>query len=297
MRILVIGSTGQLGWELQRSLLPVGEVIPVDYPEIDLTDQGSIEDWVRSEKPDVIINAAAYTAVDQAEKEFELARNINSTAPGILAKEALAAKSLLIHFSTGFVFDGRKGDLYQETDSPNPINVYGETKLAGEGAVQQVGGEYYIFRTSWVYSTRRDCFLTKVLQWSRTRETLKIVSDQTGSPTWSRTLADTTAQALVVMETKGKTWRVNHSGIYHLAGNGSVNRFDWATNILELDPRPDEQVVTSIQPAKSIDFKTAARRPENSALDCTHFQETFNLFKSDWLTSLKMAMSSFYQST
>lgn len=296
MRILVIGSTGQLGWELHRSLLPLGKVIPVDFPEIDLTDQKSILDWVRSKKPDVIINAAAYTAVDQAESEADLAQKINSVAPGILAEEAHSQDALLIHFSTDFVFDGKKKSPYQETDSPNPLNVYGETKLAGEQAVQQVGGESYIFRTSWLYSTRRDCFLTKVLHWAHSRENLRIVSDQTGSPTWSRTLADTTAQWLALLNAKDKTWRKNHAGIYHLAGNGSVTRFEWAKKILQLDPRKNEQVCASILPAKSNEFETAARRPGNSALDCRLFQKTFGLFKTDWLTSLELAMSSLYQS-
>ena len=295
MKILVIGSTGQLGWELQRSLLPLGQVIPVDYPEIDLTDHSSILRWIRGEKPDVIINAAAYTAVDMAEKEADLAQEINGVAPGILAEEAYAGNSVFIHFSTDFVFDGKKKDPYLETDIPNPINVYGETKLAGERAIRQVGGEYFIFRTSWLYSTRRDCFVTKVLKWAHTKENLRIVSDQIGSPTWSRTLADTTAQWLVLLKSNDKSWRENHSGIYHLAGNGSVSRFEWAKKILQLDPRRSDQQLVSIQPAQSVEFVSAALRPENSALDCILFQETFGLFKSDWSTSLELALSSFDQ--
>ena len=220
MKILVIGSTGQLGWELQRSLLPLGSVIPVDYPEIDLSDIFSIQQWVRSTNPDVIINAAAYTAVDQAEKEIDLAWSINATAPGILAQEALSSQALLIHYSTDYVFDGSKGESYQENDPPNPINVYGESKLGGEHEISKVGGEYLIFRTSWLYSTRRDCFVTKVLEWARKHEVLRIVGDQIGSPTWSRTLADTTAQALLLMNSSPESWREDKSGIYHLAGNG-----------------------------------------------------------------------------
>ncbi len=291
MKILVIGSTGQLGWELQRSLLPLGSVIPVDYPEIDLSDIFSIQQWVRSTNPDVIINAAAYTAVDQAEKESDLAWSINATAPGILAQEALSSQALLIHYSTDYVFDGSKGESYQENDPPNPINVYGESKLGGEHEISKVGGEYLIFRTSWLYSTRRDCFVTKVLEWARKHEVLRIVGDQIGSPTWSRTLADTTAQVLLLMNSSPESWREDKSGIYHLAGNGSVNRFEWAKTILDFDPRKEEQIVAEIIEAKSGEFETPARRPENSSLDCSLFQDTFHTFYANWEYALAAALT------
>jgi dTDP-4-dehydrorhamnose reductase len=239
----------------------------------------------------VIVNAAAYTAVDQAEKESDLAWSINSTAPGILAQEALSAQAMLIHYSTNFVFDGSKGESYQEDDTPNPINVYGESKLGGEREICKVGGEYLIFRTSWLYSTRRDCFVTKVMQWAREHEILRIVGDQIGSPTWSRTLADTTAQALLMMNISPQSWREDKSGIYHLAGNGSVNRFEWAKTILDLDPRKEEHILTEIQEAKSEEFETPARRPKNSSLDCSLFQNTFNSFYGDWESSLTAALT------
>jgi len=291
MNILVIGSSGQLGWELQRSLLPLGSVYPVDFPEIDLSDSPSIQHWVRTTKPDLIINAAAYTAVDQAEEESDLAWSINSTAPGVLAQEALSAGAMLIHYSTDFVFDGSKGQSYQEHDEPNPINAYGESKLGGECEICKVGGEYLIFRTSWLYSTNRDCFVTKVLRWARTHEVLSIVGDQTGSPTWSRTLADATAQAVLMMNISTKSWREEKSGIYHLAGNGSVNRYEWAKAILALDPKKEEHIFTELREAKSSDFKTPARRPENSALDCSLFQNTFNSFYADWESTLAAALT------
>jgi len=291
MKILVIGSTGQLGWELQRSLLPLGSVIPVDYPDIDLSEISSIQQWVRTTNPDVIVNAAAYTGVDQAEKDIDLAWSINSTAPGILAQEALSLQAMLIHYSTNFVFDGSKRESYQESDPPNPINVYGESKLGGEHEISKVGGEYFIFRTGWLYSTRRDCFVTKVLEWARNHKVLRIVGDQKGSPTWSRTLADTTAQALLLMITSQKSWREDKSGIYHLAGNGSVNRFEWAKAILDFDPKKEEQIVTEVQMAKSEDFETPAARPENTSLDCSLFQDTFHSFYADWENTLAAALS------
>ncbi|MCJ7734723.1 MAG: NAD(P)-dependent oxidoreductase, partial [Anaerolineales bacterium] len=199
--------------------------------------------------------------------------------------------AILIHYSTDFVFDGSKKESYKEDDSPNPINVYGESKLGGEREIIKVGGEHFIFRTSWLYSTRRDCFVTKVLKWARTYEKMKIVADQIGSPTWSRSLADATAQALLVIKLSDQTWRKEKAGIYHLAGNGSVDRYEWAKSILDFDPRKEEHIVKEVQKANSEDFNTAARRPEHSALDCSLFQETFDTFYADWKDTLAVALS------
>jgi dTDP-4-dehydrorhamnose reductase len=291
MRILVIGSTGQLGWELQRSLVSLGTIIAVDYPELDLVRPDSIVDCINTNAPDLILNAAAYTAVDQAEKEPDLAGAINGLAPGILAEQALKRESVLIHFSTDFVFDGQKGSPYRESDTPAPINIYGKTKLAGERAVQEVGGEYYIFRTSWLYSNRRPCFVSKVLDWARTQDTLRIVSDQIGSPTWARTLAQATAQAVGRIINRDKSWRRTTSGIYHTAGIGSASRFEWAQQILALDPHPEEHIVTQLQKASSADFKTMAERPAYSVLDCSRFQNTFDAFYVSWNEALEQALS------
>ena len=292
MKILLIGNTGQLGWELERALIPIGEIIAVDYPAVDLADADSVLKQIRTVKPDVLINAAAYTGVDLAENERDLAEKINAVASGIMAEESKKLGALFLHYSTNFVFDGKKGKPYLESDSPNPINVYGETKLAGEKAIQQVGGDFFIFRTSWLYSTRKESFVTKVLDWARKNEELRIVNDQIGSPTWCRTLAETTAQLLVLVLSKGESWRNSKSGIYHLAGNGAVSRYEWAEQILRLDPNRDEQIVKSLQPALSEDFPTPAKRPEFAALDCSLFQSEFGIFWSDWLTSLELAMSS-----
>lgn len=291
MRILVIGSTGQLGWELQRSLVSLGTIIALDYPELDLVRPDSIVDCINTNAPDLILNAAAYTAVDQAEKEPDLAGAINGLAPGILAEQALKRESVLIHFSTDFVFDGQKGSPYRESDTPAPINIYGKTKLAGERAVQEVGGEYYIFRTSWLYSNRRPCFVSKVLDWARTQDTLRIVSDQIGSPTWARTLAQATAQAVGRIINRDKSWRRTTSGIYHTAGIGSASRFEWAQQILALDPHPEEHIVTQLQKASSADFKTMAERPAYSVLDCSRFQNTFDAFYVSWNEALEQALS------
>ena len=239
----------------------------------------------------MIINAAAYTDVDQAEDEVDLARKINSLAPGILAEEALSINSLLIHFSTDFVFDGKKGQPYQETDPVAPINEYGKSKLEGENLVKQVGGNYFIYRTSWLYSTRRDCFLTKVLKWGRTHEVVKVVTNQVGSPTWCRTLAQTTAKSIEKIVEQEKSWWQEKSGIYHIAGNGAVSRYDWAKQILALDPNREEQICTQLLKAKSADFETKAQRPEYSALDCSLFQHTFDLFYTAWSVDLKKALS------
>jgi dTDP-4-dehydrorhamnose reductase len=290
MKTLLIGNTGQLGWELQHSLQSVGEVVGIDYPEIDLTDNISLNRWVQSEKPDVIVNAAAYTAVDQAEAEKELAFQINAAGPGTLAEEAAALGSIFIHYSTDFIFDGKKGSPYQETDQPKPINVYGQSKLSGEHEIEKAGGIYFIFRTSWLYSTRTDSFVTKVLDWSRKKQQIKIVTDQIGSPTWSKSLAEITTQALILISSADNSWKDNKKGIYHLAGTGAVSRYEWAKQILRLDPDRNQQILTSLQPGLSIDFPTPATRPEYSALDCDLFQEVFGINIPDWFTSLQSAL-------
>ena len=166
LKILLLGNTGQVGWELNRTLLTLGELTALDYPQIDMADPDDILRVVRENEPDLIVNATAYTNVDKAESEQGLALAINSMGPGILAEEARQLNAAFIHYSTDYVFDGTKGEPYTEEDEPNPINVYGETKLAGERVIQDVGGAYLIFRTSWVYSLRRPCFVTKVLKWA-----------------------------------------------------------------------------------------------------------------------------------
>lgn len=290
MKILLLGKFGQVGWELHRTLLPLGEIIAFDYPEIDLGDLKQTRQLIRKNQPHIIINATAYTNVDRAEKERELAFNINAVAPGVLAEEARKINAALIHYSTDFVFDGKKGRPYLEDDSPNPINLYGESKLAGERAVQEVNGLYLIFRTSWVYSLRRDCFVTKIMKWAREHKNMRVVTDQIGSPTWSRVLAETTAQVLARGESNVIEMLAEKKGLYHLAGKGSVSRLEWCQAILENDPEKEEHIVTKLQPALSSDFITIAERPQFSALNCDHFVSSFGLKLPTWETTLTLAM-------
>ena len=281
MRILLLGKNGQVGWELQRTLAPLGEVYATDSLALDLGNVFAIRKLVRAFEPDVIVNAAAYTAVDRAEKDSSLAHAINGTAPGVLAEEAALVGAGLIHYSTDYVFDGKKGAFYTEMDSPNPVNTYGESKLAGENAIQQVGGAYLILRTSWVYSLRRECFVTKVLDWSRKMPTLRIVTDQIGSPTWCRRLAIITSQILM---------RSKREMIPHLAGSGSVSRFDWAQSILQQDPNPEERIADELLAAHTAEFSSLAQRPLYTAMNCERFCTTFNIKVPRWDDDFQLAM-------
>lgn len=294
MRILLIGKVGQLGWELVRALAPLGEVAALDYPEINLADEEGTRQAVRSvtPTPQAIVNAAAYTAVDKAESEPELAWAINAAASGVLAEEARRLKAALFHFSTDYVFDGRAGVAYKESDPTNPLNMYGKSKLAGEQAVQEVGDSYLIFRTAWVYSNRQGGFVNKVLQWGRQQKVLKIVTDQVSSPTWCRMLAEATAQLLAMGRRDIYDWTGERKGLYHLAGSGCASRMEWAQAILKLDPAPQEQIVEQILPALTADFPTPATRPLYSPLNCDRFTQTFGLRLPEWQEALKMAMGS-----
>jgi dTDP-4-dehydrorhamnose reductase len=290
MKILLIGNTGQLGWELERCLAPLGELNAYDFPAIDLADSAATRQLVHDCQPDLVVNAAAYTAVDLAEGEPELAAAINSTAPAILAEETKRIGSALIHYSTDYVFDGQKDTPYLETDQTNPLNVYGRTKLAGEMAVEQVGYAYMILRTSWVYSLRRESYVTKVLQWGRGEPPLKLVTDQVSGPTWARMLAEATAQLVVMGKEDPAGFFSQYRGMYHLAGSGYCSRFDWGLMVLKLDPHKEEQTIEEVFHAHNGDFPTPAQRPLFSALNCDLFAETFHLQLPDWKIALKLAM-------
>jgi dTDP-4-dehydrorhamnose reductase len=290
MHILLLGKIGQLGWELNRSLATLGEVTAIDYPEMDLSDPQSVREIIRNMHPDVIVNATAYTAVDRAESEPDLAMAINGIAPGVMAEQARQIGAAMIHYSTDYVFDGSKGSLYVEADATNPLNVYGQSKLEGERAVADAGGAFLILRTSWVYSTRRESFVSKVLEWARKQETLRIVSDQVSNPTWCRMLAGVSAQLLTKGGQDFPGWLGERAGLYHLAGSGYASRLEWAQAILALDPNRDEQIVREIQPARTEEFPSPAQRPLFSALNCDRFQAVFGLQLPDWKDALKMAM-------
>ena len=289
--ILLLGKYGQLGWELHRSLAPLGDIVAIDYPEINLLELDSLVGLIRQLRPKIIVNATAYTAVDQAELEPEIAEAINSLAPGSLAELAKENQSIFIHYSTDYVFDGSKGSPYVESDIPNPLGVYGSSKLGGEKAIQDVDPAYLIFRTSWVYSLRRDSFVSKVLSWARAQTELRIVDDQISNPTWCRTLAGATALILAKSGKNPTGWINDRRGLYHLAGDGFASRLDWAKMILEFDPQQEQQAVASIEAAKTSDYPTPAERPLFSALNCDKFTDTFSIRLPKWQDALSLAMA------
>ena len=275
MRIVLFGKNGQLGWELQRILPSLGEVVALDYEELDLADLKALRTRLDELEPDLIVNASAYTAVDRAESERGVAMKINGEAPGVMAEAARKSGAMLVHYSTDYVFDGSKGSPYVETDAPHHLNVYGESKLAGEEAVQQASEAYVILRTSWVYSLRlQSGFVKKVLAWARQSEVLRIVEDQVGCPTWARMLAETTGLLLAQGGTRPAEYFRPHSGVYHLAGKGSASRLAWAQAILAHDLARAEQCAKKLEPALSSEFPTPATRPAYSVLSCEHFERS-----------------------
>jgi len=290
MKILLFGKHGQLGWELNRTLQCLGQVLSYDLPEVDFMKPRSLRQRIQDFKPRIVVNAAAYTDVDGAEIERDRAKTINSEAPGLIARLCRASGASLIHYSTDYVFDGKKGTPYFEDDPPNPLNVYGQTKLDGERAVMAEGGTSLIFRTAWVYSLRRDCFVTKVLRWSKTRSEIRVVDDQVSNPTWARHLAEITALLLANAVRRGSRPVSEFGGIYHLAGWGMASRLQWAKSILGLIDESPGREVPPVRPAKSGDFPAPAARPALSALDCGKFFETFGLRLPDWEMSLRLAI-------
>ena len=288
-KILQIGTKGQLGWELLRTCAPLGEVIALDYPTVDLSDSAGLRELVRSTKPDIIINAAAYTNVDKAESEPELARAINATGPGILAEEAKKINAVLLHYSTDYVFDGIKGSPYTEADTPNPLSVYGQTKLEGEQVVASSGCSYLVLRSSWIYS-RRSGFVAKVLEWARTQEIIRIVDDQISSPTPARLMAEITASLISKIETNPDDWMLERKGIYHCACTGYCSRYEWAREVLRLSSNMHTKPGQQLLPALTSDFSTPAVRPLKSRLDSKMFEATFGMKIPHWLKALELAM-------
>src|SRR5215208_1524036 len=277
MKIVLFGKNGQLGGEFQRILPILGDVIALDREELDLRDLEAIQKTLSELKPDLIINASAYTDVDRAEKETDLTMDINARAPGVMAETARTLGAAFIHYSTDYVFDGKKNAPYSEADPTNPLNMYGKSKLLGEENIRQAGEAYLILRTSWVYSLRGNSFVNKVLKWSRQNTTLKVVDDQISGPTWARTLAEITSFLLAENKKDLHGLLRERCGVYHVAGGGFTSRYDWAREILANDPRPAEQTVQSVEPASSEAFPTPAVRPLFSALDCSLFEESFGL--------------------
>jgi dTDP-4-dehydrorhamnose reductase len=286
VNILLTGVKGQVGWELQRSLASLGEVVAVDREDMDLADAAAIRTKVQEIAPRVIVNPAAYTAVDRAESEPERARLINAVAPGILAEAALRCGAILVHYSTDYVFDGSKDTAYLEDDAPHPLNVYGATKLAGEAAIRAAGVRHLILRTSWVYGLRGGNFLLTMQRLMRERTELKIVDDQIGAPTWSRLIAEATAQILAqcLSPARGAD-RPEPWGTYHLTCGGETSWYGFAAAIAELGGYP-----TRLNPIPSSDYPTPARRPTNSRLDNAKLARVFGLRLPHWREALALCL-------
>jgi dTDP-4-dehydrorhamnose reductase len=290
LKALVLGRSGQVGWELRHTLACLGPITAVDYPEVDFSKPDSIRDAVRAAEPAVIVNAAAYTAVDKAESEPELAWAINGTAPGVLAEEAKRLGGILVHYSTDYVFDGSKQGLYEETDAPHPLNVYGRTKLAGDEAIQAIGGDYLILRTSWVYGARGNNFLLTILRLARERAELRIVDDQIGSPTSSECIAQATADLLAQLLAPAGGGLQGRSGIYNLTCAGETSWFGFAKAFLTKPAGNFGTAAPKLIPIKTSEFPRPARRPANSRLSCQRVEETFGVVMPDWKEALALVL-------
>ncbi len=286
MKILILGKNGQLGWELQRSIAPLGEVIALgrsgQYNQQtlcgDLTNLEGLRQTIANLKPDVIINAAAYTAVDKAESEPQLAQLINAKAPQVLAQEALKVGAWLVHYSTDYVFDGSGNRAWCESDATGPLSQYGQTKLAGEQAIQNSGCKHLISRTSWVYSSRGNNFAKTMLRLASERETLSVIHDQIGAPTSAALLADCTAHALRQVMNNPEL-----AGLYHLAASGQTTWHDYAKFVIEhAQAMGKELLVTEIKPITTLEYPTAAQRPLNSRLNTDKFCNSFKLVLPEW---------------
>jgi dTDP-4-dehydrorhamnose reductase len=290
--ILLTGKNGQVGWELRRSLLPLGRVVAVDRHELDLADADALRHRLSELRPDIIVNAAAYTAVDQAEREPALAHAVNAAAPAQLAEDAARRGALLIHYSTDYVFDGTKGEPYDEDDRPNPLNAYGRSKLDGEEAVQASGAGHLILRTSWLYSSRGSNFLRTMLRLASEREELRIVADQTGTPTWARFLAESTAQAVrqAMQERRSGNFE---SGVFHLTAVGETSWHGFASAILEraasLPGAPGFRV-KAVTPIATAEYPLPAARPANSRLRTDRFRARFGLEIPSWEECLQLCL-------
>jgi dTDP-4-dehydrorhamnose reductase len=267
LKILLTGRDGQVGWELQKTLAPLGELTALGLAELDLSDAGRLRDAVREANPDVIVNAAAYTAVDKAESERDVAFAVNATAPGILAEEAKRNGALLVHYSTDYVFDGTKPAPYVEEDEPNPLNVYGASKLAGDRAIAASGCRHLILRTSWVYGPRGSNFYLTMLRLARERPELRVVDDQVGAPTSSLAIARATAQLL----------RRDALGLYHMCAAGVTTWCGFARAILAR-----AGVATPVVAIGTEDYPMPAKRPLNSRLDCSRLHAAFGVALAPW---------------
>jgi dTDP-4-dehydrorhamnose reductase len=289
-RTLVFGRSGQLGWELRHRLSCLGEVKTVGSSEVNFSSPDAIRRAIRDFAPSIIVNAAAYTAVDKAESEPEAAWAINATAPGVLAEEAKGLNALLVHYSTDYVFDGSKDGLYVESDPTSPLNEYGKSKLGGEKAITAVGGDYLILRTSWVYGARGTNFLLTMMRLAMERPELRIVNDQTGAPTSSECIAQATAHILAqVVSKQGLQGR---SGLYHLTCAGATTWFGFAEEFLRRLSTESGSPLPKLVPIPTSEFPRPAKRPANSRLSCLRLEEAFGVKMPEWQTALSLFLES-----
>ncbi|MCK9352686.1 MAG: dTDP-4-dehydrorhamnose reductase [Gallionella sp.] len=292
-KIFVIGKNGQVGWELQRSLSLLGEVVALGRPEADLLAPQMLLERIRMERPDVVVNAAAYTAVDKAEADEAVATQINGAAVGELAQAARDAGALFVHYSTDYVFDGSKDGAYTEGDETNPQNAYGRSKLAGEHAVRQAGGNWLVLRTSWVYAARGHNFMKTMLRLASEREELRVVGDQRGAPTWARTIAEATAD-IVTQAMHARTRGEFASGIYHLSAGGATTWHGFAELIVEYARSNDERhrvKTASIIPILTMDYPLPATRPANSILAGDKLRRDYGIVMPAWDAAARLCLA------
>ena len=301
LRILITGATGQIGWQLQRTMAPLGEVTACTRTRMDLADPELAAGFVRDLAPDIVLNAAAYTQVDKAESEPDLAHTVNAVAPGRIAQELARTGGLLVHYSTDYVFDGRKPVAYEEEDATGPLNVYGQTKLDGEQNIAASGCAYIILRTSFVYDIRGRNFLRTVLRLARERDELTMVADQHGSPTWAREIAEATAQIAARCAQRRDPFGWGYGGTFHLTAAGQTTWAGFAQQIIEdyesLAEWPADTgewgaplLAKRVTPISSDQFPAAARRPRNSVLSNRKLESTFGLRLPDWRLQLSLAL-------
>ncbi|MEP6933475.1 MAG: dTDP-4-dehydrorhamnose reductase [Nitrospirota bacterium] len=283
MKILLLGKEGQVGWELQRSLSTVGDLVASEQRELDLERPDDVRGWVRRHEPDIIVNAAAYTAVDQAESEPEKAHRINADAVAVLAEEANRLNAWLVHYSTDYVFDGEKTTPYDEGDAAHPLSVYGRTKLEGEERLRECHAKHLIFRTSWVFAARGNNFAKTMLRLAKERETLRVIADQHGAPTSAELIADVTALTLhrVVQHGSG----TDLAGTYHLVARGETSWYGYAHYVVSVARARGiilKTVPEEIYPIQTEDYPLPAKRPRNSRLNVSKLISSYGVHLPDW---------------
>lgn len=295
LKILVTGKNGQVGFELRRALAPLGEIVAVDHADCDLADADSIRELVRRVAPDVIVNPAAYTAVDKAEADQQTAFAVNAQAPAVLGEEAARLGALVVHYSTDYVFNGSKAGAYSEADQPDPQSVYGSTKYAGERALAAANARHLILRTSWVVGAHGGNFAKTMLRLAAERDRLSVVADQFGAPTSAALLADLTAQLVRQYRREGAD--AFPYGIYHVAASGETSWYDYARFVIEEALAAGKTLKTgpeAVAPLTTAEYPTPAKRPANSRLDTSHFRSTFGLQLPQWQDGVRHVLQQIF---